>query len=330
MSSGSADDVHGLARDVCGDIVGNDVHEPLASLQALPSDVRREDDVVEGVQGVVWDGRLGLLHIQAGASDIPGLQDLDEVRLVDQRTATRVDQECRRLHLAQGVLVHDVLRVVVERAMQTHEVARREQLIERNRVRLRAAGRDDDLHPQGYPKLRHLAADVSTACDQAQSLACKLEVGDLHVLREVVLVTTLQHVHLRNQGAAEIQHVRYHELCDGVAGVGRAIADRNALGFGSRQIDVVETGASLLNDFDTIRKAGDDVTRHQNLLEDDDLGTLDTLQDLLRRGIGLEAHELPGGGLQPTEVQALVEVQPASVHEHGFRHCCPWNCGGME
>ena len=49
--------------------------------------------------------RFILEDIEAGAGDLPGGEGLDQRRLIDDRTAGRIDQKGRRLHAAQGLLI---------------------------------------------------------------------------------------------------------------------------------------------------------------------------------------------------------------------------------
>mmetsp|Transcript_43168 Transcript_43168/g.137268 ORF Transcript_43168/g.137268 Transcript_43168/m.137268 type:complete len:365 (-) Transcript_43168:8-1102(-) len=314
-----AHDVHRAPLEEGGYVVGDDVHQPLPRLQALPADVGREDDVFQRVQGAVRYRRLLILNIEPCTSDRAGLQRCDQVILLDERAAARVDDEGRGLHQLQGCLLDDVPRLPVQGAVEADEVAGLEQLFQRHGVRLRAPARDEHLHAHELRDLCNLAADAAAATDEAKGLAPQLEVWHLQALGEVVSVALRQHAHLRHQGGAEVEQERDDQLSDRIAAVGRAVADRDALLLGGCEVDVVEAGASLLDQAHGRREARDDVARNRDLLGDDDLLALDTLQDLLRGGVALEPRDLRSGG-QLGEVQAVVEVQSPCVHDDSLRH----------
>ena len=133
------------------------------------------------------DLRLLLEHVEAGALDLALAERVDERLLIDDGTAGRVDEVRVLAHLLEAIRVDQVLRLVVERAVQRDDVGRLEQLVERHVLRTElgldrgirlAATRVDDLHAEGLGATRRRLADQAEA-DDAERLA--LDAGAEHV-----------------------------------------------------------------------------------------------------------------------------------------------------
>ena len=78
------------------------MHEAFACGGACPGYVRGDVAVSGGEQRVVGTGRFLRKHIQSGGKDGAVVQCIGKVLLVDQRTASGVDEDGVGLHLFQA------------------------------------------------------------------------------------------------------------------------------------------------------------------------------------------------------------------------------------
>lgn len=119
----SRDNVDGLACEEALYVITDDGEQSLAGLIAFPAHVRGEDDVVEGVEGIVGHWGLSLLYVEAGAGDAMLLQRFDKGRFVDESAARGVDEEGCGLHQGESLGIDDVSSLRLEGAVERDVVA---------------------------------------------------------------------------------------------------------------------------------------------------------------------------------------------------------------
>ena len=84
--------------------------------------VRGDDYVVHLQEGVVGGSGLLLENIEPRAGDLPGLERLDQRRLVHHGPAASVDEVRRGLHRLEEALAYELPRTVVQGHQHRHEV----------------------------------------------------------------------------------------------------------------------------------------------------------------------------------------------------------------
>lgn len=77
-------------------------------LHRLTRHVRRQDHVRQGMQRTVLGKRLDLGNVKARPGKVPGLDCLDERRLIHDWSARRIDQVRALLHLCQSFGIDQV------------------------------------------------------------------------------------------------------------------------------------------------------------------------------------------------------------------------------
>ena len=121
------------------------------------------------------------VNIQRSATQLSGLQGLDNSGFIQQLAASAIDQAHALLHLANGIGIDHSLGLRGETDMQRDVVGLNEDLIERSQSDvqlLRQTGRHirivaNDFHAEGDGTTRDFDSDTAQA-DDAQGLATKL------------------------------------------------------------------------------------------------------------------------------------------------------------
>ena len=122
--------------------------------------------------------RLEFEDIQAGTSQVPGGEGVDQRLLVDQGATPRVDQHRARLHLCQSLAIHQVAIAGGEGAVQTDDVGAPQQVRQLRAVccpqcllRLGFARRPviENAHAEPPRPSRHRLADCTQADDSEGS-----------------------------------------------------------------------------------------------------------------------------------------------------------------
>lgn len=88
-----------FAINACNQIIGCHERHPCARRDGRAANMWENDAVGERQQGVVGRERLGSGDIQTRGANLPGGQRSLERFLIHNTTATRVNQDGRRLHL---------------------------------------------------------------------------------------------------------------------------------------------------------------------------------------------------------------------------------------
>ena len=70
--------------------------------------------------------RLSRHHVERGAAEMAGIQRRDQRRLIDQRPARGVDEECAVFYLGEGFGVHQAARRRLQRRMHRDEIGARQ------------------------------------------------------------------------------------------------------------------------------------------------------------------------------------------------------------
>ena len=112
----------GRTVQIGADVVRGAVHDALTGLLGTPGHMGGDDAVGGGEQGVVRADGLGIHHIQAGGSQLAGLQGIGDVLLINELAAGVVDQDGPVLHLGDVGLVDHLLIVRSEIAVEEHHV----------------------------------------------------------------------------------------------------------------------------------------------------------------------------------------------------------------
>ena len=316
----SADPVDGAARKEGADIVGQHGHQALPGLQALPAHVGGQDDVFHRIEGIVRGRRLGLLHVQAGAGDLSGLQGLDEGRLVDEGAPGGVDDAGRRLHLLKGLPVDDVPGLGGQGTVEGEIVRAAQQLVQRAVAHAFAvgpgrAGIDQHLHIQRPGQLDDFAADGPFA-QNAQGLA--VDLGMLHSQGpgEVAVVAPFQHadlpLHIGSQGQKQQDGRMGHPL----GAVSRDVADGDALLPGGLQGDIVIAGAGFTDQAQAVGHPQHLFGGQHQLLGDGYLGPFQPGQDLFGGAVGIDGDILA----QHAVIDAAVVIDFLAVENDDLCH----------
>ena len=199
--------------------------------------------------------RLVLEHVERGAGDQAGAQRLDQRRLVDDRPARSVDQERRRLHPRQRDGVDEVVRVGVVGAVDRHDVARRQQVVELEPLCVemgrdlgcdRAAVVVHDLHPERPRPRRQRLADPTHPDD---SELAALDAGAEHHEHppRPRLTGPDQPFPLR-QPARDHQDQRHRQVGGGVGEHARRVGHDHAPARAGGDVDVVESDRDIGDD----------------------------------------------------------------------------------
>ena len=101
--------------------------------------MRGDQNAVGAVERVLRRRRLHVDHVQRRACNPTGIDGPVERLRVDDPPAGGVDQECRRLHFCQGRRVDQVLRLLRQRQVQSHEVGLGQEPVEVGRFDAAAA-----------------------------------------------------------------------------------------------------------------------------------------------------------------------------------------------
>lgn len=149
-----------------------------------PGDVRGDDQIRQVAQRIVVRQRFGVGHVDRGG-DVAAPQTLQHGARGDELRARRVDEHRARSQQIELFASDHAVGRVVQRHMQTDDVAGGEQLVRRRRARgadrrkrlhVRMARPHDDLHAQSARQLRDAAADAPET-DQSQRATAQL--GDV-------------------------------------------------------------------------------------------------------------------------------------------------------
>lgn len=90
--------------------------------------MRGDDDVGEGVEGVVEGEGLGGGDVEGGAAEVAALEGLDEGVLVDDLAPCGVDEDGAWLHGGEGGDIEEVASLGGERGVEGDEVGFGEEL----------------------------------------------------------------------------------------------------------------------------------------------------------------------------------------------------------
>ncbi|MNC22481.1 hypothetical protein D3C75_704830 [compost metagenome] len=141
--------------------------------------MRVENQVVSGgqvQQRLVEGDRLVAQHIERSASNLPGLQGVDQVGLVDHGAARSVDQHGVMLHPGQLLATDQVPGLCGQRAVDRDHIAAAQQLLQRQvalTLVVAIAIEEVDVHLQAASQLRQSLGD-RTMADDAEHLAANV------------------------------------------------------------------------------------------------------------------------------------------------------------
>lgn len=172
---------------------------------------------------------------------------------------------------------------------------------------------DEHLHAEGEGYLHHFATDISSA-DDTEHLAVDFEMWHEEVVGEVAAIALCQHPNLCLHGAGEIEEHHDGSVRHTLGTVGGDVADGDALGTGGFDIDIVEAGASLDDEFEAVGELADEFTGNGQFLGHNGGGALYARQELIGGGGVIDC----GVGRKGAEVHAAVVVHLGSVQYYGF------------
>ncbi len=244
---------------------GGDVAQRLLREVGL---VGGDDDVVERQQArqrVVVDNlvravfvevlALLLVDIQSGRSDLFVFQSFDEGVGVDELSAAGVDDHHAVLHLADGVVVDEVLRLLRQGAVQGDDVRAVVELVECGIDHLVLAGKvvvgievvGQYVHAEAAEDADELLGYLARA-DDARRLAVHVEAQQA-VQGEVAVARAPRGA---VDFAVEREHQRHGVLRHGVGRVGGHANHRDAALGGGLQVDVVVARAAQGQQLDAV------------------------------------------------------------------------------
>mmetsp|Transcript_123106 Transcript_123106/g.359455 ORF Transcript_123106/g.359455 Transcript_123106/m.359455 type:complete len:319 (+) Transcript_123106:264-1220(+) len=308
----SIHDVLGLAGQNRRNVLAGRVHQFLPRLQALPADVRADDEVGRGEERAVRGHGLRLLGIQGGARDGASLELFDDVLLLHDGPAGAVDDVGGLLHHLDPLRVDQVLRRGEERAVQADEVALRQELLKGDPLHVLPLSRegvvDQDAHAEGKRDVHHGLADAATA-DDPHHFSLHLHMGQVvhhlataadHPCREAVLVAFQEPLLQLEHRAGEVQRIGDGQGGNCLVAVRGHVAHDEAPFLRSGDVDVIVASAGLTYALDGVGELLDEIGTDGQLLGHEDLSALRPLQDLLLGAIVVPLHLRNRFQLRPT------------------------------
>ena len=104
------------------DVVDRDVHDPLSCRLRRPRDVRRDDAVLRGEKRIIPLDRFCGHDIETGGVDLPAVQGVCKILLMDQTAAAVVDDDHAVLHPGDTVFVDHFLVFRKKRAVKEDDI----------------------------------------------------------------------------------------------------------------------------------------------------------------------------------------------------------------
>src|SRR5467141_1286941 len=102
--------------------------------------MRRRQHVLEMAERMLRRQWFEIEYVHGGTRYLPSLQRLDERRFVDDGTACRIDQICRRLHQVELISAHQASTPVAENEMNGQNIRLAEYLLFGNQAGARGSG----------------------------------------------------------------------------------------------------------------------------------------------------------------------------------------------
>ena len=223
-----------------------------------PADtVGRQNDIVESEVWMIVGGRFVDPHVDGGGSDpVPG-QCLGQGVFVDNAAARRVDQTGGRLHHAQFGSADQITGFIIERAADTDEVRRLQQLIQGDRadttlrcvrrVDVRVAG-NRLLHPKTLQHFHQACADTAKT-DQSHDPVAQFETVVRRRLRPASMSCQLV---LLRRPVCQRQHPADNRFRHGVVADTALVAQQYIRVRTRRHVDMVEADTKT-NDREELR-----------------------------------------------------------------------------
>lgn len=252
--------------------------------------------VLDDVRGVVVvkELTLGLVHVEREASDVVGLERLDDGLGVDEASSRRVDQHGVLLHQRKALGVDDVACLVHEGTVEADNVALGEKVLEVAvlAILLKGGRWEGIIGEEGAAEALHDAGGSKTNLantDDADRLAAQ-RLTEKTVESKVALTdTVVGAVCLAVEGLNQSDS----KLGNSLGRVRGYVGDHDAHALGSVKIDIVEAGASEEDSLDAkLGQSGDDIVVDNIVDKDaDSVGTLDQRHRVLVEGELVE-HKL--------------------------------------
>ena len=194
--------------------------------------------------------RFFLVYVQAGRTDLPGLDAFQQGFRVNQAAPGGVHDHDALLHLSDGVRVDHVAGFIRQRAVEGDDVAPLQQLIQGNvfdsAVLCREQVVGDHVHPEAAADVDEDPPDLA-GTDHAHGLSVEIEAGqpvqgEIELARPVICLVDPAHGS-QQQCDGVLRH--------GIRGIGR---DMDHMDFteGGLQVHVVVAGRAQRNQPDTV------------------------------------------------------------------------------
>ena len=113
----------------CGDVIGGNGHEALASFAGGPGDVGGEGEFFGAEEGIRGEDGFGGDDIASGTGDAVGVEGIGEGLLVDERAAGDVHEKGRGLHSRERGSGDQALGFWGKRAVEGYEIGFLQNLI---------------------------------------------------------------------------------------------------------------------------------------------------------------------------------------------------------
>ncbi len=205
----------------------------------------RQHDLFARQEWMVRRQRLDVVHVDARAAEMPGVEGLHESRCIDDGAARRVDEQGAAFHQADLARADHAARLVGQLDVDADDVGGLQKVVERNEgeaelqraISRRIEGPGVDVHADGVGESAHLRADGAGAED-AEGLAVQEDI----VGRLPDAAAKLRG--LKADAPRGGQHQRQGMLGDDRSGQAGNIADDDAKLFGDGDVDGVGADAA--------------------------------------------------------------------------------------
>ena len=229
--------------------------------------------------------RLGRQHVETGAGDHALAQRVGERGFIDNAATRGVDDAGALLHRRQLFRADHVLGLRRQRQIERHNVGLAQQGRDVDDIRSRNGVVDQHLHAERDGALFDFLAERAIADDAERRSGDVVDrIIEIAELVGVAPATMLHRIVIIHQIAAQREQQREHMFGQRVERVIANVGDGDSIG---RRIGLVDHVGAGGGDGDQL-EAGQLLQRRlaqRHLVGDADIGALQTLDDLIRRGL---------------------------------------------